>query len=121
MNLFFPLTLNTLDWRHRKLNTIPTNFYLNASKCLLEGILENLSAPNSCRYHLCTSMHAENILLVVVAMDSESDFYFHQVKKNGTKLIIETSVTYYGMQYLMKSDEFSNSKHLCMVSCCARI
>lgn len=114
----FSLTLNTQDWRHRKLNTIPTNFYLNASKCPLEGILENLSAQNSCQYRWCMSMHAENILLVVVAMDSESKIVFYFRTK--PELVIETIVAY-EIQYLMKSDEFSNSKHLCVVSCCAGI
>lgn len=74
-------TLNNPDWHHRKRNMIPANFYLNASKYLLEGILGNLSTPNSCQYHLCMSMHAENILLVVVAMDSESKYFSkHKVK-----------------------------------------
>lgn len=65
-------TVNIPGWRLRTQHTYSINFDLNVNKCQLASILESPSAPNSCRCHLCMSMHVESTLLAVVAMGSVS-------------------------------------------------
>lgn len=73
-------TVNSQDWRLQMLDTYSINFDLNVNKCQLANIQENPSAPNSYQCRLYTSMHVENTLQAVVAMDLVS------INRNSFKL-----------------------------------